>query len=96
MMHEAADSALASLRAELTELESEIVAIERRLSDVRAQQHTIEVRAIEAIYAGDDLAARSALWDATPHAEAAASLEADLKVARAMADACRWFLDSHR
>jgi len=93
-MGEAENSALATLRAQLAELENEIAAIEHRLDEVRAAQRAVEERAMTAIRAGDDAAAKRALMEMIPHAEAAVPLEADLKVVRAIADACRWFLQS--
>src|SRR5262245_25784170 len=94
MMDESENSALATLRGQLAELESEVAAIEHRLDQVRAAQRAVEERAMAAIRAGDDLVAKRALMEMIPHAEAAVPLEADLKVVRAMADACRWFLES--
>lgn len=85
-------SALQRLRRELAGLETEIVGVEGRLSEIRARQHLIEQRAMDAIRAGDDRAARAALVEMMPHAEAAAPLEADLTVLRAMADECRRWL----
>jgi phage shock protein A len=52
----------------------------------------IEQRAMDAIRACDDRAARAALVEMLPHAEDAAPLEADLTVLRAMADECRRWL----
>jgi hypothetical protein len=85
-------SALARLRRELAGLEAEIVGVEGRLSRIRARQRVIEQRAMDAIRAGDDRAARAALVEMLPHAEDAAPLEADLTVLRAMADECRRWL----
>jgi phage shock protein A len=85
-------SALQRLRHELTGLEAEIVSVEGRLSEIRARRRVIEQRAMDAIRAGDDRAARAALVEMMPHAEDAAPLEADLTVLRAMADECRRWL----
>jgi hypothetical protein len=85
-------SGLQQLRRELAGLETEIVGVEGRLSEIRARQRVIEQRAMDAIRAGDDRAARAALVEMMPHAEAAAPLEADLTVLRAMADECRRWL----
>jgi phage shock protein A len=85
-------AALESLHRELAGLEAEIAGVEGRLSDIRARQRMIEQRAMDAIRAGDDRAARAALIEMLPHAEDAAPLEADLTVLRAMADECRRWL----
>lgn len=85
-------SALERLRHELSGLEAEITGVERRLVEIRARQRAVEQRAMDAIRAGDDRAARAALLEMMPHAEDAALLEADLTVLRAMADECRRWL----
>jgi phage shock protein A len=86
------NAALGQLRRELAGLEAEIVAVDGRLSEIRARQRVIQQRAMDAIRAGDDRAARAALIEMMPHAEDAAPLEADLTVLRAMADECRRWL----
>ena len=92
-------SAPARLRAELDALEHDIAGIEQTLSEILARAETSEQRAMRAIKAGDDRAARQALTEQQTHAEETTSLEADLTVLRALAAECRFALgmtdDSH-
>ncbi len=79
------------LQAEISALEGEMAESIQALADVHARVAAAEVRAMEAIRAGDDRAARASLVGMQADAERAASIAADLKVLRAILDECREF-----
>ena len=82
------------LRAEIAGLETEMAESQRALADLEATMRAVETRAMEALRAGDDLAARAALREMKSPAEKAAALTDDLKVLRAILDECHDFLNT--
>jgi hypothetical protein len=82
------------LQAEISALEGEFAASRQVLADVQARVAAAGARAMKAIRAGDDSAARAALLDTQADAEKAALIEADLKVLRAILDECRDFVNA--
>lgn len=88
------DSANAAdqLRADMSALEEEMTASMQALADIKARAAAAEARAMDAICAGDDHAARAAVVEQQAHAEKAAAIEADLKVLRAILDECYEFV----
>jgi hypothetical protein len=79
------------LRLEISALESEMRESMRALADAQATAAAAEARAMEAIRAGDDRAARASLLDLQVHAEKAAVIAADAHVLRAILDECYQF-----
>ena len=79
------------LQAEISALEGEMTESIQVLADVQARVAAAEVRAMEAVRAGDDRAARASLVAMQADAERAALIAADLKVLRAILDECREF-----
>jgi len=79
------------LQAEISALEGDMNESIQVLADVQARVAAAEVRAMEAIRAGDDRAARASLVAMQADAERAALIAADLKVLRAILDECREF-----
>lgn len=77
------------LSAHTDALETEIAAIERELADIRARDAFFQVRAMRAIAAGNDIAAKEALSEQMASLDTTEALQADLTVLRAMADECR-------
>ena len=84
-------SAADRLQTEISALEGELAESTQALADVHARVAAAEVRAMEAVRAGDDRAARASLVGMQADAERAASIAADLKVLRAILDECREF-----
>jgi phage shock protein A len=87
-----ANNALEDLRAQIAELEEEIVKIERERAELRAHNRPTEERAMVAIRVGDDRTAKAALDALQASAEVDTLFEADLTVLRALAGECRDFL----
>jgi hypothetical protein len=79
------------LQAEIEALEGEMAESMRVLADAQARVAAAEARAIAAVRAGDDSAARAALLATQADAERVALIEADLKVLRAILDECHEF-----
>ena len=79
------------LQAEISAIEGDMNESIQVLADVQARVAAAEVRAMEAIRAGDDRAARASLVAMQADAERAALIAADLKVLRAILDECREF-----
>jgi phage shock protein A len=82
-------SSLATLRVQLAEIEREIARVEHVAAERKAAAGTWERRAMHAIAAGNDHAAKTALIEQSAHVEAAAAFEPDLTVLRAIAAECR-------
>jgi phage shock protein A len=81
------------LRAEIASLEAEMAESQRALADLEAKMRAAETRAMEAIRAGDQQAARASLLEQGAHAEKAGALADDLKVLRAILDECHDFIN---
>lgn len=79
------------LRADMSALESEMTESTQVLADIEARAATAEARAMEAIRAGDDRAARASLLQQQAYVAKAAAVGADLKVLRAILDECYRF-----
>jgi hypothetical protein len=79
------------LRLEVSALESELRESMRALADAQATAAAAEARAMKAIRAGDDRAARASLLDQQAHTEKAAVIAADAHVLRAILDECYQF-----
>jgi hypothetical protein len=82
-------NAATQLRAELVGLEQELASVEAAIGNIQALSKAQELKAMTAIAAGDDLAARRALSDCIDHNEAAAALDADRTVLLQTIAACR-------
>ena len=80
------------LRADISTLEGQIAEEMKVLEEMKARAATAEARAMNAIRAGNDHAARDALLEAQAVVERAAAVEADLKVMRAILDECYEFV----
>lgn len=81
------------LRADIASLEAEEAASTRHLAELEERGRAAEARAVEAIHAGDDGAARAALVELQSLAEKAAAIVADLQVLRGILDECRELVD---
>ena len=79
------------LRADMSALNQEMAESTQALADIEARAATAEGRAMKAIHASDDCAARVALLEQLSYVEKAATLAADLKVLRAILDECHRF-----
>jgi phage shock protein A len=90
---EAAQQALAELRQQVQMLDDEIARVAHNLTDLRAQSQAAEDRAMTAVRAGDDRAAKAALMEQYERTERAAALETDLEGLRALASECRRVLE---
>ena len=80
------------LQAEIAGLEAGIAAAEQQISEIRAAAAATEHSAMEAIRAGDDRLARSALMELRDRVDEAKRMEADVAVLRALLDESRDFL----
>ncbi len=87
-------AAVERLHAQLEEPEAEAKEVQHRLDVLRGDCRAIEQRAMSAIQTGDDQRARDELVDLRARSEAAAPLEADLTVLRAMTGEYRRSLES--
>ena len=79
------------LRAEIAALEADLADDERAMTELEARMGVVEARAIDAVRAGDDRAARTAFLEHQAQAEQLATLAADTKVLRAILAECRDF-----
>jgi phage shock protein A len=82
-------ASLDTLRLQLDEIEQEIAHVELVAAEKKAAAGMWERRAMHAIAAGNDHAAKTALIEQSAHVEAAAAFEPDLTVLRAIAAECR-------
>jgi phage shock protein A len=80
---------VAALREGVRVLEADIAAVEARLETERHRANAAETRAMNAIRATDDAAARQALLEQRRFAEACEELRADVDVLHAMLAECR-------
>ena len=74
------------LREEISELEKEMAESKQALADLETRMRATEARAMDAIHAGADGAARACLLEQQAQVEKAAELAADMKVVRAILD----------
>ena len=72
----------------MSALETEVAESRRVFANMEARAAAAEARALEAIRAGDELAARARLLEQQTYVEKAAAVRADLKVLRAILDQC--------
>jgi phage shock protein A len=79
------------LRADVSALENDFAESTRVLADIETRAAAAETRAMKAIQAGDDEAARNYLVKLQAYAEKAAAVGAELKVLRAILDECDHF-----
>ena len=80
------------LRREILALESELRESTLALADAQATAAAAETRAMGAIRAGDDRAARASLLEQQVYTERAAVIAADAGVLRAILDECYQFV----
>jgi hypothetical protein len=91
---EARAHATNQLRADVSALENELTESTRVLAEVESRAAAAEARAMKAIRAGDDRAARASLLELQTYVEKAAAVGADLKVLRCILDECYQFANT--
>ena len=80
--------AAVELRHSMDALHADLKSVLEKLGTATADAERLEAEAMSAVQRGDDAAARSALLQRVPVAEACEGLEADAQVIRAMLDEC--------
>ncbi|HEX4685126.1 MAG TPA: hypothetical protein VH277_20580 [Gemmatimonadaceae bacterium] len=89
---EASTDGPGELRRQIAELEADLAAARGKRTHVRLTAAAAEQRAMNAIHAGNERAARDALMEQQSYAEEAAGLEADIRVVSALLAECYEFL----
>lgn len=80
------------LQSEIAGLEARLAAAEQQVAEIQTAAAVAEQSAIDAVRAGDDRLARSALMKQRDYVEEAERIEADVAVLRALLDESRDFL----
>jgi len=88
------DAPADQLRVEMAALEKELGESQLALANLETKMRELQTRAIEAIRAGDDRAARAGFLEQQSLAENATALAADLRVLRAILDECYDFVNA--